>query len=537
MKCKPQIPTLIIRAALLFSFPLLVEAVTTNITLDGSLGGRSGPVTLNNGNYAITADMGKQRGGNLFHSFGQFTVGTGDTAQFSGPSSVSNIIGRVTGGNLSEIDGTLSSTIPGANLFLLNPAGFLFGANASLNIPGAFHASTGDYLSLSDGARFYVSPTANSAMTIAAPSSFGFLSNANHGDISLEGAQLQSTPNYSISFSAGNINLTNLARVSAPGAAINITAVGNTSSGNDVKVNVTDGMLSAKPGGNVLIDKISVVGYNDFWNDYRGLSSSGVSDGPIRIRGGAITVQNGSAVLSKNVSDLVNGEPITIQGGIVSVKSGSEIYSTTTAIGAASNVAVVADSLTIDGIGNTSTKSWVGTELIENTGNRARISSNTPEVGRTGNSGNVSVTVFGKAELLNNGGVNASTFNEIGNAGSIDVIVDGGSLTIDGSGIASNAGESTTDSSHGGNVMVLVRRGPLTLTNQGYISSGTVSAGDAGIVKVQADGALSIDSGGSIKSFTTSTGDAGMVKIQANGPLTIDGGGSINLTIRYRNHA
>ena len=80
------------------------------VTTDGTLGpGRALPGP----NYQIPADLGQQVGGNLFHSFGQFSIDTGESATFSGPNSVNNIIGRVTGGEASFIDGTIRSTIPG----------------------------------------------------------------------------------------------------------------------------------------------------------------------------------------------------------------------------------------------------------------------------------------------------------------------------------------------------------------------------------------------------------------------------------------
>ena len=120
-------------------------SVWAEVTLDGILG-RSGAVS--GPNYRITADLGRQVGVNLFHSFGKFNINTGESATFSGPDSISNIISRVTGGISSWIDGRLRSEITGANLYLLNPAGVMFGSNASLDISGSFHVSTADYLKL-----------------------------------------------------------------------------------------------------------------------------------------------------------------------------------------------------------------------------------------------------------------------------------------------------------------------------------------------------------------------------------------------------
>src|SRR5262249_19607437 len=115
---------------------LLFTSSQAQMTLDGSLGPR-GPLT--GPNYYIPHDVGQLRGANLFHSFGQFNVQRGESATFTGPSSVVNILSRVTGGEQSFINGRLQSTIPGANLYLLNPSGVLFGPHASLNVSGSFH--------------------------------------------------------------------------------------------------------------------------------------------------------------------------------------------------------------------------------------------------------------------------------------------------------------------------------------------------------------------------------------------------------------
>jgi filamentous hemagglutinin family protein len=91
------------------------------VTLDGSLG-QSG--VLSGPDYVIRADMGRQVDTNLFHSFGIFNINTYESATFTrdgaiGP--IENILGHVTGGSLSNIDGWLRSTIPGADLLKLSP--------------------------------------------------------------------------------------------------------------------------------------------------------------------------------------------------------------------------------------------------------------------------------------------------------------------------------------------------------------------------------------------------------------------------------
>jgi large exoprotein involved in heme utilization and adhesion len=92
--------------------PRLAEG--QHITVDGRF---SPAQTLVGPNYSISAGLGKQVGSNLFHSFGQFGLSTGESAAFSGPATVSNVIGRVTGGNPSSVDGRIQSNIAGANLY------------------------------------------------------------------------------------------------------------------------------------------------------------------------------------------------------------------------------------------------------------------------------------------------------------------------------------------------------------------------------------------------------------------------------------
>lgn len=192
------------------------------VTLDGTLG-RAG--ALPGPDYAITADLGRQVGGNLFHSFQTFSIQRSESATFSGPPSVSNIISRVTGGQVSTIDGALRSTIPGAHLYLLNPAGVLFGEHARLEVPGSVHVSTADYLRLSDGGRFDAGTPANSVLTVAPVEAFGFLGTT-PGRIEIQGSFLQAPAGQTLSLIGGNLRLIN-ATVYAPAGRLNIAAIGS----------------------------------------------------------------------------------------------------------------------------------------------------------------------------------------------------------------------------------------------------------------------------------------------------------------------
>ncbi len=121
------------------------------------------PVTLPSGQtqYNITGGTRPGGGTNLFHSFGDFNVQNNNVANFLNNSGLptSNILGRITGGNISNIFGIIQTTGFGtANLFLMNPAGFLFGPNATVNVGGMVSFSSADYLRLADGKSFNAIP-------------------------------------------------------------------------------------------------------------------------------------------------------------------------------------------------------------------------------------------------------------------------------------------------------------------------------------------------------------------------------------------
>ena len=91
---------------------LCVHPLFGGVVFDGSLGNHVrglAPSTNSNGmiNYMIPANYGTQKGGNLFQSFSQFNLSKPQSATFTGPSNVQNILARVTSGSPSSIDGKI----------------------------------------------------------------------------------------------------------------------------------------------------------------------------------------------------------------------------------------------------------------------------------------------------------------------------------------------------------------------------------------------------------------------------------------------
>lgn len=135
------------------------------IAPDGTL---STTVTAPDGR-SFTISGGTQAGNNLFHSFREFSIPTDSSASFNNAANIQNIFSRVTGGSISNIDGSIKAN-GSANLFLINPSGIIFGPNARLNIGGSLIASTADSVVFGNGIEFSaVNPSASPLLAIGVP--------------------------------------------------------------------------------------------------------------------------------------------------------------------------------------------------------------------------------------------------------------------------------------------------------------------------------------------------------------------------------
>ncbi|NEO25609.1 MAG: filamentous hemagglutinin N-terminal domain-containing protein, partial [Kamptonema sp. SIO4C4] len=99
-------------------------------------------VTPDGNQFQITGGQISGDGANLFHSFTQFGLDPHQVANFLSNPAIQNILGRVVGGDPSLINGLIQVSGSQANLYLMNPAGIIFGTDARLNVAGDFFATT-----------------------------------------------------------------------------------------------------------------------------------------------------------------------------------------------------------------------------------------------------------------------------------------------------------------------------------------------------------------------------------------------------------
>ena len=474
---------------------LLIISLSSHaeVTFDGTLG-QSG--ALPGPNYLIGANLGQRHGSNLFHSFQDFNLRSHESATFTGPNSLNNVISRVTGGNPSYIDGLIRSTIFNANMYFLNPHGIMFGENARLDVRGSFHASTAYYLRLGNGGRFDARNPIDSLLSVAPVEAFGFLGSTvapisidGYGEITpvdekSEQFGLTVLENQTLSLIGGNISIKNgsffkentvddegnkiemvrLDSLYAPGGRINLAGIATTG-----EVILGDDSLNISP--SAKLANISITGQSL-------LRISGEKSGHLFIRGQDIIFKD-SRIAAKSYGDKDNGVIDIYSNGSILFKDGSRFYTRTI------------------GKGNGTTIRLQAGETIELSGKNvnglsSRISywTESKQEG-AGDAGTLSI----KAKNMYLDGSDVTTWTTgKGNAGDITIRVEE-TLQLGGDNPASNESSriysSPFSTSTGGNSgSILVEAKDILIMDGSYISGTAFGPGNGANITVHTTGII-----------------------------------------------
>ncbi len=545
-------PALLLTLAGLATVPPASAQNQGLVVRDGTLGSgpdgvvAPGPDDLGQADYLIRADLGEQRGRNLFHSFLRFSIGSGERATFTdegapSPGEIENVISRVTGGEYSQIDGTLHSTIPGADVWLLNPSGVVFGAGAELDVKGSFHGGTGDYVGFGEGGleRYYADGRPSSVLATAPPAAFGFLPETTHAaSLAVDRTRLEVDPGETLELvGRDHLSLTG-AELLAPGGHVGLEAQG--------EVALSDSLVD--------------------------VGREGKAPGTVSLRGGQIFIQDDSKVLAENESPLPTkprrgwkrerpaaaplgsisveaGESVTVDGGLLSVSTWSAGQAGTIRIEPLAEGDPSPD-VTIAG-STARTRPRSEQPFFRRRRVLKRTTNGILDAGTNG-TGNAGVVEIHAGELvLEDGGVIRAPTNGVGAAaGSIrgdagTIRIDADSISVAGVGGDQNSiihVRSDRSLGRAGTIEITTRflelteTGVINAASQDFLPLVVLPGGDAGSITIVADEvriggwgrATTVNRFGAplINASSGTSGLAGSIDMTAR-TLTIDRGGSI----------
>ncbi len=498
------------RTAFLVTVSILISptSIEAQIIRDSSL---SNPSTVSSQDNMMIIEGGTQQGNNLFHSFEQFSVPSGFEVLFNNSEAIQNIFTRVTGANLSLIDGLIRANGT-ANLFLINPNGIELGNNAALDIGGSFIVSTAHSIRFADGYEFSAT-NPNSLLSVSVP--VGLTLN-NPGSIRMQGT----------GHNLGGLTNPFVPIIRDPSPDGLTAKPGNTLAliGGDVYLD--GGVLTADSGqievGGVANGFVNlgenaqgwtfnyqdISNYNDIQVTNKSLlDASGSSRGAIHVQGKNISLEDGSMFLIQNQGgqsssqiSVIASEALSLSGEVNS-RFSSNILSEALSSGDGANITIRAKDITIRDGGTIRPKSYSqgrsGDLNITVTNSltvvgvaprspRAASSANTSNT-NLGNSGNT-IIVAPQLNLRDAGFVGSITLGQ-GDAGSVKVESD--TIYIQGR-VQSESSISATSFSEGnaGNIQIKTKR--LFLEDDANVNAATLGFGAAGTISIQAEELINI---------------------------------------------
>jgi filamentous hemagglutinin family protein len=494
---------------------LYASSTQAQVTSDGTVN-----TQVNQNGDVAEIRGGQTRGDNLFHSFQEFSVGTGNEAFFNNATDIANIFSRVTGAKISNIDGLIRAN-GSANLFLINPAGIIFGQNARLDVGGSFYGSTADSVLFED-AEFSATDLENPpVLTINAPIGLGFRDNP--GDII--NLSVGQNPNGETNLKEGAVGL------QVPnGETLAIL-------GGDVLLN--DGNLTAK-GGQIEIGSVRGAGKIGFTE----IDTKFVLNHDSINSFGDVTLQNSSIVdataggggniniFAKNLFIDSSGIYTGIDSSLGSVdsKAGNISINATDIVKLTNISAIKNDTFGIGNAGNIKIQASKALEISNFVDVESDKESTITQVGTDvgsgaiGNGGSLFIetqqlTIAGKAQLV-------TSTDGVGNAGNTTIrateFVDISDTLID-----SNYSTSISTQS---NENTIGNAGNLTIETDSLNIKGddtrvtalTFGDGDAGNLLIKT-GSLKISDGAEVQTISFDDGDAGNLTIEASEIIQVGG--------------
>lgn len=484
--------------------------IQAQVTSDGTLS--TNVTTEDNRNFSING--GDRAGGNLFQSFRDFSIPTGGSAIFNNALDVQNIISRVTGSSISNIDGLIRAN-GSANLFLLNPNGIIFGRNAKLNIGGSFIASTANRLNFADGNFFSATESQTSPLlTVSVPvglqfgQSAGIIQNQSQATRFSEFGEklpvgLEVQADKTLALVGGDVFLEG-GILFALGGRVELGSV------------AANSLVSLTP-----IAESWALGYEGVQNFQDIQMSQAVvntignsgENGGVQLRGKQIVITDGSEVTGANTGANRGGNLAVKASESVEVSSGSLLNNAATSSGAAGEINIETKRLLVldrsaiststenDGQGGNLTVNAPESVEIDGSGNLTQL---TTQTFGSGNAGNVEVKT-GKLILRNGGQINSSTESS-GNGG--NVFIDAPAVEVTGTGILesdlfpSGLLSRTKEEATGNGGRLKINTGQLIVQDGGEVSVSSQGTGDAGNLEVTAK-SIRLDNGGKLLSTST----------------------------------
>ncbi len=558
----------------------LNNSASAQLIPDQSLGNESSIV--NSTNNLLQIQGGATRGNNLFHSFREFNVNTNQEVFFNNSINIESIFTRVTGGNISNIDG-LVSNVGQADLFILNPAGIVFGKNAQLNLGGSLFVTTAESILFADHTEFSTNNVnSKPLLTVTAPIGLRLnnpgkiVNQANlikeerfgdqqlptifpafRKDLPLEEkivntlVGLEVNPNQNITLVGGDIEL-NGGGLTALGGKIQVGGL------------AYEGIIKIDPNGNLVFPNNTLLSNISLIND-ASIDVQGEGRGDIIITGQTVILKDGSSLfagirpfkgsINSQAGDIViNGTDSVIFDGVRSQNSqrGGSNFPTnaTNQIGLAFEKELKTESKGFDFIVNGKGQGGnieINTKKLDITNGAKIVSLNYGE----GNTGNI---IINTEESISINSPGSSIFNTIfigqGNAGNIEIKTKSLNLTqnatiseniFKGNGklgnIIINAKERVFIDSNssifntinkdgiGNGGIIKLKSKNVFLTNKGQLFTSTAGKGDAGNVTIIAQENININNGSiSSEVLAIGNGQGGTIQLNSNNLIVTEQG-------------